>query len=74
MFTGMGIWSERPVRYRSPGVRRRYGVNRKAHRTQIGAGTFMLAGMATVLAVAVTISRQAIQPATARPVKYLKTE
>jgi putative ABC transport system permease protein len=45
-----------------------------AYRTDIGADTFVLAGLSTVLAVIATIAYQAIKAAMANPVDYLKAE
>jgi len=45
-----------------------------AYRTTIGLWTFALAGLATVGAIVLTISYQAIKSATANPADSLKTE
>jgi putative ABC transport system permease protein len=45
-----------------------------AYRTSVGLDTFILAALATILAVVATIGYQAIKAATANPVDYLKAE
>jgi putative ABC transport system permease protein len=45
-----------------------------AYRTNMGWGTFVLAGIIAVLIAIITVSFQAIKAAVANPVKSLRTE
>lgn len=55
-----------------------YGMHRWlegfTYRTSIGAGTFVLAALATLAAIVLTIAWQAFRSATSRPVDALKSE